>query len=93
MEHKILVVYVGISGIRTEDVDTFIHHVTSKIIPTTFEGEIIIIPAQQLDTRIVCINPKYITEPELIQEHTELMKELQDALHEQLKIIKEEKHE
>jgi len=93
MEHKILVVYVGITGIRSEDIDTFVHKVVSKIVPTTFEGEIIIIPTQQLDTRIECINPKYITEPELFQEHTKLMKELQDALLEQLKIIKEEKHE
>jgi hypothetical protein len=90
MEHKILVVYVGIVGIRSEDIDTFVHKVVSKIVPTTFEGEIIIIPTQLLDTRIECINPKYITEPELIQEHTKLMKELQDALHEQLKIIKKE---
>jgi len=93
MEHKILVVYIGIAGVRGEDIDTFVHKVASKIIPTTFEGEIILIPTQQSDTRIECINPKYITEPELIQEHGKLMKELQDALHEQLKIIKEEKHE
>ena len=93
MEHKILVVYVGIVGIRSEDIDTFVHKVASKIVPTTFDGEIIIIPTQQLDTRIECINPKYITEPELIQEHNELIKKLQDALLEQLKIIKEEKHE
>ena len=92
MEHKILVVYVGIVGIRSEDIDTFVHKVVSIIVPTTFEGEIIMIPTQQFDTRIECINPKYITEPELFQEHTKLMKELQDALHEQLKIIKE-KHE
>ena len=89
MEHKILVVYVGITGIRSEDINTFVHKVVSKIVPTTFEGEIIIIPTQLLDTRIECINPKYITEPELIQEHTELMKELQEALLEQIKIIKE----
>ena len=93
MEHKILVVYVGIVGIRSEDIDTFVHKVASKIVPTTFDGEIIIIPTQQLDTRIECINPKYITEPELIHEHTELIKKLQEALLEQLKIIKEEKHE
>jgi hypothetical protein len=90
MEHKILVVYIGIVGIRSEDIDTFVHKVADKIVPTTFEGEIILIPTQQSDTRIECINPKYITEPELIQEHGKLMKQLQDALLEQLKIIKEE---
>jgi hypothetical protein len=93
MEHKILVVYVGVATIRSEDIDYYVHKIVSKVIPTTFEGEIIVIPIQDVNTRIECINPKYITEPELIQRHTELMKELQEALLEQIKIIKEEKHE
>jgi len=93
MEHKILVAYVGIAGIRSEDVENFVHKVTSKIIPTTFEGEIIIIPTQSVDTRIDCINPKYITEAELIVEHTEMMKKLQEELHNQYNIIKEQKNE
>jgi hypothetical protein len=93
MEHKILVVYVGVAGIRSEDIEFFTHKLASKIVPTTFEGEIILIPTQQQDTRIECINPKYILEENLVKEHTEMMKKLQEALQEQLKIIKEEKHE
>jgi hypothetical protein len=93
MEHKILVVYVGVATIRSEDIDNYVHRVVSKVIPTTFEGEIIVIPVQDVNTRIECINPKYITEPELIQQHNESMKQLQEALLEQIKIIKEEKHE
>lgn len=93
MEHKILVVYVGVATIRSEDIDYYVHKVVSKVIPTTFKGEIIVIPVQDVNTRIECVNPKYITEPELIQRHTELMKELQEALLEQIKFIKEEKHE
>ena len=93
MEHKILVVYVGVAMIRTEDIDNYVHRVASKIIPTTFEGEIIIIPVQDINTKIECINPKYITEPELIQKHGELMKELEEALLEQIKLLREEKHE
>ena len=89
MEHKILVVYVGVAMIRSEDIDNYVHRVASKIIPTTFEGEIIIIPIQDINTRIECINPKYITEPELIQKHGELMKELQEALLEQIKLLRE----
>lgn len=92
-EHKILVVYVGVAMIRSEDIDTYVHKVASKIIPTTFKGEIIIIPIQDINTRIECINPKYISEPELIQKHGELMRELQQALLEQIKLIKEEKNE
>jgi len=93
MEHKILVVYVGVAMIRTEDIDNYVHRVAGKIIPTTFEGEIIIIPVQDINTRIECINPKYITEPELIQKHGELMKELEEALLEQIKLLRENEHE
>jgi hypothetical protein len=46
-----------------------------------------------LDTRIECINPKYITDEELVKEHTNLMKELNEALHFQLEILKENKNE
>jgi len=93
MEAKILVAYVGIAGIRSEDVETFVHKVVSKIVPTTFEGEIIVIPMQEVNTRIECINPKYITEAELIVEHTEMMKKLEEELHNQYNIIKEQKNE
>jgi hypothetical protein len=92
METKILVIYVGVQGIRSEDIDTFVHKVVHKIVPATFEGEIIIIPTQLIDTKIECINPKYITESELIVEHTEMMKKLQQELHNQLDILKQDKN-
>jgi len=90
MENKILVIYVGVAGIRSEDIRDFVQKVSKKIIPTTFEGEIIIIPTQTPDTKIDCINPKYITDANLINEHTEMMKKLQEALHSQLEILKKE---
>ena len=34
--------------------------ISNKITPVTFKGEIILIPVQTLDTRVECINPKYI---------------------------------
>jgi len=91
MEAKILVVYVGIGGIRSEDVPDYVNRVVAKIIPDTFQGEIITIPSQAWDTRIECINPQYITEPELIVQHTEMMKKLQEALQQQSEQIKKEK--
>ena len=96
MEVKILVIYIGIGGVRSEDVDTYMKKVTEKITPTTFEGEIIILPTQLLvapDTRIECINPIYITERELITEHTEIMNKLQKELKIQLEILKQNKNE
>jgi hypothetical protein len=96
MESKILVIYVGIAGIRSEDINTYIQNVAKKITPATFEGEIIILPTQLLvapDTRVECINPKYITDADLIKEHEEMIKKLQEELQKQLKILKEEKNE
>jgi hypothetical protein len=92
MENKILIIYVGVAGIRSEDIDTFVHRVTEKIVPSTFRGEIISIPAQLPNTVIKCINPEYITEPELIKQHTELMKELNQHLQNQLEQLKQEKN-
>jgi hypothetical protein len=93
METKILVIYVGVAGIRMEDIRDFVNQVTKKISPSTLEGEIIIIPTQSPDTRVECINPIYITEPELIAQHTEMMKKINEALHSQLEILKENKNE
>lgn len=89
MEKKILVVYVGVAGIRGEDIEYFVHKVVGRITPTTFEGEIIVIPIQSADTRIECINPKYITEENLVNEHTELMKELNEELRNQAEQLKQ----
>jgi hypothetical protein len=89
-EHKILVIYVGVQGIRSEDIEKFVHKVGSRISPQTIEGEFIMIPIQSQDTRIECINPKYITDTELIREHTEMMNKLQEQLRIQLDILKNE---
>jgi hypothetical protein len=96
MEAKILVMYIGIGGIRNEDIDTYMKKVTKKITPTTFEGEIIVLPTQLLvapDTRIECINPVYITDTELVKQHTIIMKKLQDELEIQLHILKQKNNE
>jgi hypothetical protein len=96
MEAKILVMYIGIGGIRSEDIDTYMKKVTEKITPATFEGEIIVLPTQLLvapDTRIECINPIYITDVELVKQHTIMIKKLQDELEIQLNILKQKNNE
>jgi hypothetical protein len=93
MEKKILVMYIGVAGVRSEDIENFVHKLLNKIAPTTFDGEVIVIPTQSLDTRVECIDPKYITEDELIKEHTEMMKILQNELQFQLEELKKENNE
>jgi len=92
-ENKIIVIYVGVAGIRSEDIDNYVHKVGAKISPTTVQGEIIFIPTQSQDTRIECINPKYITDAELIKEHTAMMNKLQNELQVQLDILKKKNNE
>jgi hypothetical protein len=88
-ELKIIVIYVGVAGVRSEDIDSFVKTITGRIVPVTFEGEIITIPVQSQNTWIDCINPKYITDEALIKEHTDKMKKLQDELQNQLERLKE----
>jgi hypothetical protein len=93
MDTKILVIYVGVAGLRTEDIRDYIQQVSKKITPQTFEGEVIFVPIQSYDTKIVCINPEYITEPELVEKHRTQMKELQEALQNQLEQLKTKNNE
>jgi hypothetical protein len=92
-EKKILVFYIGVAGVRSEDLQDFVHKVSSRITPSTFEGEIIMIPTQSNDTRIECVNPVYITDKELIKKHTDLMQELQQELRHQVTQLKEKSNE
>jgi len=90
---KIIVMYIGIQGIRSEDIEEFIYKVSKKISPSISTGEIIAIPTQSSDTRIECINPKYITNTELISEHTKMMKKLLDELRNQSSQLKDKYNE
>ena len=86
-EKKILVYYVGISNIEECEVEEYVNRIAKRITPSTFEGEIIIIPVRAYNTEIKCINPVYITEEALIKEHNELMKELNNELQSQLEML------
>jgi len=92
-ENKIFVLYIGVQGIRSEDIPEFVQKVTKKISPTSIECEIISIPIQSPDTRIECVNPEYITKKGLITKHSIMMKKLQEELQYQLKQIKKENNE
>lgn len=88
MENKIIVVYVGVAGIRSEDISEYVEKLVMKIIPRTVEAEVIGIPVQSFDTKIECINPKYITDVDLINEHQGLMKKINEQLQFQLDELK-----
>ena len=93
MENKIFVIYLGIAGVRSEDVRDFKDQIIRRIIPESVEGEFIVIPTDSNETKMVCINPVYITETELINEHTFLMRELNKELNRELDQLKKENEE
>ena len=93
MENKIIVIYVGVAGVRLEDIPDFVQKVTSKISPQTFEGEIISIPVQSSNTTMECINPTYVTDVNLIKEHTDKMNKLHELLQYQLEQLKQDNNE
>jgi len=85
----IFVLYIGVAGVRTEDIPSYVKRVSQIVIPESVEGEFITIPIQSFENRIECINPIYITDEFLIKKHELLMEELNIKLEEQLKILKE----
>jgi len=93
MKNNILVIYVGVAGLRSEDIPEYINKLSKKITPISFEGEIIYIPTQANDTRIECINPIYITEEQLIIENTEKIKKLNEKLQFQIEQLKTNNNE
>lgn len=90
MSNMILVIYVGVANIRLADIEDFVKKVTKKITPERFEGEIIVIPTNTIDTKIECINPRYVTEEALIKEHNEMMKNLNNLLNYQINELENE---
>jgi hypothetical protein len=92
MENKLLVIYVGVLKYNSFDIEEIIEKIVNKIKPSTFMGEVIIIPDYlSANTRIECINPKYITEKDLIKEHTKNMKSLQKKIIEGVKSLENDK--
>lgn len=81
MDSLILVYYIGTALIPEDKVAEYVTEIIKRVkSDSNFVGEMIVIPTKQVDTRIECINPKYITDAELIREHRLKMDELQEYL-------------
>lgn len=71
----ILVFYIGIADMNEQEVAQYVHRVQQRFFSQEFiqsnNAEIILLPTRETNSRIECINPKYITDAELIKEHHE----------------------
>lgn len=92
MDNLILVYYIGTAMIPQDKVEEYLKLIIDRVkSDSKIVGEMIVIPTTQADTRIECINPKYITEPELIREHRLKMDELHEHLNHHINELKEYK--
>lgn len=87
---KLLVAYISIIGVRSEDVENFMYRIANNMLPEGFEGELIYMPINSPDSRIECIDPIYITNEKLIIQHESLMKKLNENLKKQLDSYEED---
>lgn len=91
---QILVYYISVIGIEYADYERYFTELKERIAAQSISNnsEIIFIPVNS-ETRIECINPKYITNNELIEKHDRLMSELHENLENQINRIKEKENE
>jgi len=87
----ILIFYISISGIRSEDIENFISKISKRIMPN-MDAEAIIIPIDG-QTRVECINPVYITNGDLIKTHERLLAELHEHINYQIDKLKNKTNE
>lgn len=84
----ILVYYIDVRKISNEEIPEFMNRVMNNIkLTSSGVSEIIALPILN-DSRVECINPKYITEMDLIREHRLKMDELQELLEKQINEFK-----
>lgn len=88
-DRKILVFYIGIGNLDNSEVEQYINRVRQRFFTDEFltkiNAEIILLPTRTENSSIECINPKYITEKELIDKHEDLMKDYLFTLNKYIK--------
>lgn len=76
--NKTYVLYIGVKNIRSSDIGEYVEKLVKKIfpIPLPKEASVIVLPTDSTENRLECIDPKYITNEDLIFKHNTLLTEL-----------------
>jgi hypothetical protein len=88
MKNKpIYVAYIGVGDSDQHELENVMKSAYESLnsIFNDKDGEVIFIPIRGTDSRFECINPKYITEDELIRKNRLLIDELHEHLDSHLK--------
>jgi len=83
-DKKILVFYVGIGDMKNEHIEEYMGKVKNIFFSAEFiakvNAEVMLLPIRDVNSRVECINPKYISDKDLIAKHEELMKDYLESL-------------
>ena len=78
-EVVVIVYYIDVRNINESELEEFMYRVMDNIQTETIEAEIIAIPIWG-ETKVECVNPKYIMEEDIIKDHTVKMKEMHEHI-------------
>lgn len=83
-DRKILVFYLGVGNMHNGDISEYVDAVRTRFFTQEFvdrnDCEILLLPVRELNSRVECINPVYVTDKDLIKEHETLMQEFNESL-------------
>lgn len=83
-DKKILVFYIGVGNMDSFDIPEYVGRIRNNFFTEEFlknaNIEVMLIPTRENHSKVECINPKYITDQNLIAEHENKLKECYAAL-------------
>lgn len=86
-DKKILVFYIDVRNLDSNDIGKYISELNKKLELSNPDYNSIFIPTYS-DTKVECINPKYITDIELKKTHLEKIGKLNEELINSIKDLK-----
>jgi len=75
---KTFVLYIGVRNVREVDIADYLKKIKEKLLPINLpeDSQLIFLPTDSTENKLVCIDPEYITNDELIARHNVLLYEL-----------------
>lgn len=81
--NMLLVFYIGVLHVEASEIGEYINQAAEKMVPKNFEGTVLFFPSlESSESRVECINPRYVTDTRLIEENELLLKNLNKKINE-----------
>lgn len=92
-DDRIFVIYLAVGNMDNIDIEKYCRTTADKYINgniMNISDKVIVLPITGFDSRVECINPKYITDPELIKEHEEMLKIMKNKMNDKTVLYEKE---